>query len=348
MTRIDSSICRDPFPSEDEIFQKATSHAYLINELMRSAEIYAMTVNKALSCTKEGQIVSLNNGVQPFIVTIYGPTGSGKSQFIRNMISSKMIEPVPETIFFITPEVGTLTTEEKLAWEAQCAEGIYNAKQEPITQRLTPKLVTMNFREATSDTNINIDNPGNVFVKAASQGPICVIMDECMNMLGTSHSISSFFHALPSKICGRFPKCTGYSVIVVLHNMNPRHDRGNIKDLKIQSKCHIISPQLESSQISRFIKNYAFGFPPALVPVLKDIVNHARLNSKYSWLIYNNVPTCESFRWSYYSPDEQLRPIFMDLQTLFYQSCQEIRRIFRKRTYSQLQYIRRLNNDLLF
>ncbi|WGZ76467.1 MAG: IVa2 protein [Agile wallaby adenovirus 1] len=294
---------------------------------------------------ENGCLRSLNNGVQPFIVTVYGPTGSGKSQFIRNIISAQLIKPIPETVFFITPQHGTVPIEEKVSWEAQCVEGNYNVDCAPLTQTFKPKFINMSFNEAIEDHNLNIDSVNNVFSMAAKNGPICIVMDECMNQLGSSHSISSFFHAMPSKIFGKYPKCTGYTVIVVLHNMNPRHDRGNIKDLKIQSKCHIISPQLESSQISRFIKNYAFGFPVSLIPVLKDIVNHARMNSKYSWLIYNNVPACESFRWTYYSPDDQIKPVFMNLQSLFYQSCQDIRRVFRKRHYNHINYVKRLKPD---
>lgn len=341
--KIDPSICKEPFPTTDLIFEKASCHAYLINELHANAEKYYKMVNEANSLLYNGCIKSLNNGVQPFIVTVYGPTGSGKSQLIRNIIASGLIEPIPETIFFITPEAGTVPTEERLAWEAQCIEGSYTAKGEPKTKSLKPKFVTLSFKEAVSDDNLNIDSPTNVFGLAAKNGPVCIIMDECMNQLGSCHSISSFFHALPSKMFGKYSNCSGFTVIVVLHNMNPRHDRGNIKDLKIQSKCHVISPQLESSQVSRFIKNYSFGFNSALIPVVKDIVDHARLNSRYSWLLYNNVPGCEAFRWSYYSPDDQLRPMFMNIQSLFYHSCQEIRKIFRKRSYSQMQYIKRLN-----
>ncbi|AFV70633.1 IVa2 [Bovine adenovirus 6] len=314
-----------------------------MNDLYNTAIKYQKTVNEAHSLLKNGCMKSLNYGIQPFIVTVYGPTGSGKSQFIRNIISSRLIEPSPETVFFITPEKGTVPLEEKIAWEAHCAEGNSDAQGNPVTSKFNPTLILLPFKDAISDNNLNIDNPDNIFCKAASDGPICIIMDECMNYLGNCHSISSFFHALPSKIFGRFPKCSGYTVIVVLHNMNPRHDRGNIKDLKIQSKCHVISPQLEVSQVHRFIKNYSFGFPSALIPVVKDILNHARLNSKYSWLIYNNVPVSESFRWSYYSPSDQIKPMFMNLQTLFYNSCLDIRRVFRKRTQAQLQYIKKIN-----
>lgn len=310
-----------------------------MRELHENAFQYQKTVNDTHKLLNgDGSMKNLNYGIQPFIVTVYGPTGSGKSQFLRNVISSKLIEPAPETVFFVTPEKGTVTNEEKLSWEAQCVEGAFNSKCEPLTKTFTPAFVNLSFGEATSEDNLSIDSPSNIFVAAAKKGPICIIIDECMNYLGSSRSISSFFHALPSKIFGRFPNCTGYTVMVVLHNMNPRADRGNIKDLKIQSKCHVISPQLESQQVSRFIKSFSFGFPSPLVSVIKDIVDHSRIHSKFSWLVYCNVPMKESLRWSYYTPDEQLKPLFIDLQGIMYETCQNIRKVFCKRLYSRVSY----------
>lgn len=298
--------------------------------------------NVALShrlVNKDGCLKSLNYGVQPFICTVYGPTGSGKSQFLRNIISGHLVEPTPETIFFITPEKGTVTQEERMSWEAQCLEGAYNGRGEPITKTLSPKFVSLSFSEAISDENLSIDCPDNIFVKYAKKGPLCIIIDECMTQLGSCKSMSMFFHALPSKIFGRFPACSGYTVLVVLHNMNPRADKGNIKDLKIQSKCHIISPQLEAHQITRFIKSYSFGFPTPLTAVIKDIADFARMHSKFSWLVYNNVPVCESFRWNYYTPEDQLKPLYIDLQGIMYEACHAIRKVFNKRLHSRLSYV---------
>lgn len=310
-----------------------------MRELHELAYKYQKAVNAShLLLNPNGTLRSLNHGIQPFIATVYGPTGSGKSQFLRNLISTKLIEPPPETVFFVTPERGTVTNEEKLTWEAQCVEGTYNSNCEPLTKTFLPSFVNLSFREAIDDENLSIDSPKNVFVKAATKGPICIIIDECMNQLGNCKSVSSFFHALPSKIFGRFPNCTGYSVLVVLHNMNPRSDRGNIKDLKIQSKCHIISPQLDAQQVARFIRNYSFGFPFSMVSVIKDIVDHARMHSKYSWLVYCNIPAQESFRWCYYTPEEQLKPLYVDLQAIMLETCQHIRKVFCKRIYSRASY----------
>lgn len=341
--KIDDGICRDPFPTLDEILENIAKHSVIINDVYESSARQKEALLKAEKNMVDGAMTSLNYGSQPFIATVYGPTGSGKSQFIRNIISTRLIEPPPRTIIFITPEVNTITKEEKLSWEAQVVEGNYDALKRPQSSSLQPDFLPMAFHEVVTEQNLNMDDEQNIFCKYAQRGPICVIFDECMNILGSHASISRLFHALPSKIVGRYPKCNGFSLIVVLHNMNPRHDRGNIKDLKIQSKCHIISPQLESSQIKRFIKAYSFGFPQALLPVLKDIVDHARTNDRYSWLIYNNIPAQEAFRWSFYSPKNGLRPIYMNIQSLYYETCNAIRRIFRKRFYSQMQYIRALN-----
>lgn len=344
VSRIDDTICKQPFPSDDEVFANCAAHTQLMADINAAAVKTQRAVNLAHTVLSEdGTMKSLNGGVQPFICTVYGPTGSGKSQFIRNLVSSQLLDPPPETVFFVTPTVGTVPVGEKLAWEAQCVEGTFNAKGEPLTAAFHPQFVELPFHAAVSETNLNITDPNNIYAQAAKRGPVAIIMDECMNQLGGASSMSSLFHALPSKLLGKFPKCRGFYVIVVLHNMNPRHDRGNIKDLKIQSKCHIISPQLESAQVTRFIKMYGFGFAGALVPVIKDIVDHARQNSKYSWLIYNNVPSYESARWAFYSPSEQLKPIFMDLQNVYYQTCQDIRRVFKKKYDAQRNYYRRLN-----
>lgn len=341
MQKIDPSVCKGPFPDSEVLFQTICRYSNLMTELQTRAREYQTEIFNLSPLLRDGSMTSLNYGVQPFIVTVYGPTGSGKSQFIRNVISSRLIEPTPETVFFITPQKGTVPLEEQLSWKAQAVEGNYRGEK-PTSKRLTPRFVQLSFEEAIADHNLNLDSPLNCFAAAAEKGPVCIVIDECMNQLGTCRAISSFFHALPSKIFGRYPQCSGYTVLVVLHNMNPRSDRGNIKDLKIQAKCHIISPQLEASQVLRFIRQYSFGFPSALVVVLKDIVDHARIASRYSWLIYNNVPINDSLRWAYYSPDEQLKPICMNLQAIFYKMCAEIRRTYLKRTYSQMQYLRKI------
>ncbi|QEJ80750.1 IVa2 protein [Amniota adenovirus 1] len=340
-----SGVAKHPFPTKytDDISKNQT----IVNSACRYEKEFVKHLNSCQSKLKNGKIPSINDGVQPFIVTVYGPTGSGKSQFIRNIISSQLIQPPAETIFLITPDKSMIPNEEIASWRAQCVEGAYDAKSRPITKRLIPNFIQLSFDEAIADNNLTIDNHNNIFSQYASKGPICVIMDECMNKLSSVNAVSSFFHAMPSKLLGRFPLCNGYTVIVVLHNMCPRHDRGTIKDLKIQSKCHIISPQIDPNQISRFIRTYSFGMTPCLISIMLDIINHVRANNKYSWLIYNNCPTNEAFRWSYYTTEGGITPIYINLQSIYCEMAKEIRSMMISRQTSKRHYIKHLNkNDI--
>lgn len=345
---VDKEKCaaaKPPFPEKytDDIGKNQT----LVHSASRHEQEF---VRRLSSCQKKlcrGKIPTINDGVQPFIVTVYGPTGSGKSQFIRNIMSSQLIQPPAETVFLITPDKSMIPAEEIASWKAQCVEGAYNANVKPITKKLIPTFVQLSFDEAIAEHNLAIDNPKNVFALQASKGPICVIMDECMNKLSGVTAVSSFFHAMPSKLLGRFPLCSGYTVIVVLHNMCPRHDRGTIKDLKIQSKCHIISPQIDPQQICRFIKTYSFGMTPQLISVMLDILNHVRTKNKYSWLIYNNCPTDEAFRWSYYTPEDEITPIYMNLQSIYCEMAKEIRSVLLARQSAKRHYVKTLNKNEL-
>ncbi|QOJ53939.1 IVa2 [Barthadenovirus mellis] len=321
------TITKAPFPNSTEEIYRLLRNDGLRNaiksHLQRYTEAYVAVKPKL---TGAGKVKSINDGLQPFIAVVYGPTGSGKSQFLRNVISSALIQPAAETVFLITPDEGMLPNEEIAAWRAQCVEGLYAVEKKSLN-RLVPQFILLTYEKATSDENLSIDNPNNVFAKAASKGSVCIIMDECMNKLSCGKAVSAFFHALPSKIYGRYPKCVGYTLLVVLHNMCPRQDRGNVKDLRIQSKCHIISPQLDPGQIGRFIKTYSFGLPKSMIPVLLDIIDSIRQKSKYSWIIYNNCPSVEALRWLYYTPEEQLNPIYVNLQMLYFQTCKELRNL---------------------
>lgn len=340
-----TSVARKPFPDKyrDDIGRNPT----LLHSAARHEDDFVKSLAKCQAKLVDGKIPTINDDVQPFIVTVYGPTGSGKSQFIRNIISSQLLRPPAETIFLITPDKSMLPVEEIASWKAQCVEGSYNAKLQPLTKRFVPKFIQLGFDEAIAEHNLVVDNPKNVFSAHAAKGPICVIMDECMNKLSSAPAVSSFFHAMPSKLLGRFPLCSGYTVIIVLHNMCPRHDRGTIKDLKIQSKCHIISPQIDPAQISRFIKTYSFGMTPHLISVMLDIVNHIRAKNKYSWLIYNNCPSDEAFRWSYYTPDDGITPIYVNLQSIYSEMAKEIRALMLNRQSARNCYVRKLNKNEL-
>lgn len=283
-----------------------------------------------------GGCTSLNYHVQPVIGVIYGPTGSGKSQLLRNLLSSQLISPSPETIFFIAPTVDMIPHQEMLAWETQILEGNFKSGPEgtlvPQSGTTIPKFVKMSYDEFSNEQNYNISDPNNVFVQAAQKGPIAIIMDECMENLGSHKPVAKFFHAFPSKLHDRFPKCTGYTVLVALHNMNPRRDlAGNIATLKIQSKFHIISPKMHPSQLSRFINMYTKGMPAAMTLLLKDIFNYCNMNGQYDWIIYNTTPETEDMQWLYLNPSDGIMPMYMNVQRMLYYVMEKISRVIGNR-----------------
>lgn len=278
----------------------------------------------------------MNGSVQPVIATVYGPTGSGKSQLLRNLISNQMISPPPETVFFVAPDVDLIPPQEMTAWSTQVCEGNYMPGPEgtiiPTSGTLMPDLRVMSYEELTQDHNSDVAHPQNVFSQAASKGPICIIMDECMEDLGRSKGIAKFFHAFPSKLHDRFPRCTGYSVFVVLHNMNPRKDlAGNIANLKIQSKLHIMSPRMQPSQLNRFINTYTKSMPPAITLLLKDIFNYHASHSKFDWMIYNTCPDNEALQWMYLHPRSGLMPMYLNNQAFLYSLLEKISKILKTR-----------------
>ncbi|AWO77098.1 IVa2 [Tree shrew adenovirus 1] len=277
----------------------------------------------------DGSCKSLNYNTQPVIGVIYGPTGCGKSQLLRNLISSHLLSPAPETVFFIAPQTDMIPPQEMTAWETQICEGNYTPGPEgtivPLTGTLKPNFIKLSYDELLADHNYDVTNPLNVFAKAASKGPIAIIMDECMEELGKHKGIAKFFHAFPSKLHDKYPQCTGYAVLVVLHNMNPRKDQGgNISNLKIQSKLHIISPKMHPSQLTRFINIYTKGLPTAMTLLLKDIFSYHSTHSNYDWVIYNTCPEHESLQWLYLNPTEGLMPIYMNVQTHLYHVLEKI------------------------
>ncbi|AEK98446.1 IVa2 [Titi monkey adenovirus ECC-2011] len=279
----------------------------------------------------DGTCRSLNYNMQPVIGVIYGPTGCGKSQLLRNLMSTQLIQPAPETVFFIAPQVDMIPPSEIKAWEMQIFEGNYAPGPEgtliPQSGTLTPKFIKMSYDELTQDHNYDVTDPRNAFARAAARGPIAIIMDECMENLGGHKGVAKFFHAFPSKLHDKFPKCTGYTVLVVLHNMNPRRDLGgNIANLKIQAKMHLISPRMHPSQLSRFINTYTKGLPVAISMLLKDIFSHHAQTSQYDWIIYNTTPEHEALQWLYLHPREGLMPMYLNVQTHLYRVLEKIHR----------------------
>ncbi|ALE15294.1 pIVa2 [bottlenose dolphin adenovirus 2] len=305
----------------------------LINELVNdNKKIEALITNCQPFLNSSGGCKSLNYFTQPVIGVIYGPTGCGKSQLLRNIISMQLLNPPPETVFFITPQVDMMPPQELSAWETQICEGNYTLGVDntivPQSGSLMPKFIKMSYNELTDDINYDVTNPNNVFAKAASTGPIAIILDECMEDLGNNKGVAKFFHAFPSKLHDRFPKCTGYAVLVVLHNMNPRKDQGgNISNLKIQSKLHIISPKMQPSQLNRFINLYTKGLPLPISLLLKDIFNFHRIHGKYDWIVYNTTPENEALQWLYMHPEEGLMPMYLNIQSALYKVLEKIHKV---------------------
>ncbi|AKT26020.1 IVa2 [Equine adenovirus 2] len=284
----------------------------------------------------DGSCNSLNYNMQPVIGVVYGPTGCGKSQLLRNLLSSGLLKPAPETVFFIAPHVDMIPPQEMTAWKTQICEGNYEPGPDgtlvPRSSSLMPRFVKMAYEELTLDHNYDVAHPENVFAAAASQGPIAIIMDECMENLGGHKGVAKFFHAFPSKLHDRFPRCSGYNVFVVLHNMNPRKDLGgNISNLKIQAKLHLISPRMHPSQISRFVNNFTKGMPLPISLLLKDIINFHSQNCKYDWVVYNTDPPNDALQWCYLHPTEGLMPMYLNVQCFLYSVLLQIHRLLNNR-----------------
>ena len=150
---------------------------------------------------------------------------------------------------------------EQTAWNLQLLESNYSCRQDgtfaPKTCTFRPDFVEMTYEEATSPENLNIEHPDNVYVNASRQGPIAIVMDECMDKLCSGSSVSVLFHALPSKLFARSANCTAFYVFVVLHNLAPRTAIGNVPTLKVNAKIHILSCHIPQFQFSRFLYSYA-------------------------------------------------------------------------------------------
>lgn len=284
----------------------------------------------------DGTCKSLNFETQPVIGVIYGPTGCGKSQLLRNLMSNKLINPQPETVFFIAPQVDMIPPQEITAWQTQICEGNFCSDQQgrlvPQSGVFVPKFIPLSYDQLLLPQNYDVTHPENIFAQAASTGPIAIIMDECMEELGSHKGIAKFFHAFPSKLHDRFPKCTGYTVLVVLHNMNPKKDiGGNISNLKIQAKMHIISPKMHPSQLSRFINIYTKGLPLPISLLVKDIFTYHCQHAQYDWIIYSTSPPHEALQWMYLNSTDGLMPMYINVQTYLYGVLEKISKVIKNR-----------------
>ncbi|UKS51813.1 IVa2 [Falcon aviadenovirus A] len=269
----------------------------------------------------DGQLPTINMGKQPVIAIIYGPTGSGKSHLIRAIISCNMLNPIPETVIFVTPEKNMVPPVEQTAWNLQLIESNYDCKEDgtiaPKTTTFMPDFMELTYEQATSPENLNIDHPSNIYVNASKRGPIAVVMDECMDKLCSGSSISVLFHALPSKLFARSAACTAFYVFVVLHNMAPRTAIGNVPTLKVNAKMHIISCHIPQYQFSKFLFSFAHNITKDLIVVLKAYFAYLQQSQKFSWVMYTPDPVSDSFRWCSIDKEYHIIPLNINIQEKF-------------------------------
>ncbi len=277
-----------------------------------------------------GQLPSINMGRQPVIGIIYGPTGSGKSHLIRALISCDMLDPIPETIIFVTPEKNMIPPIEQTSWNLQLVESNFKCNNDgtftPKTNTFKPTFIELTYDDATSPNNLNIDAPDNIYVNAARQGPLAIIMDECMDKLCSGSSISVLFHALPSKLFARTAACTAFYVFVVLHNMSPRTAIGNVPTLKVNAKLHIVSCHIPQFQFARFLYAFAHNISKDLIVLLKAYFAYLQQTSKFSWIMYTPDPVTDSFRWCTIDQQYAIIPINVNIQEHFLKCAKAIAR----------------------
>ncbi|ADM53792.1 IVa2 [Turkey adenovirus 1] len=278
----------------------------------------------------DGQLPSVNMGKQPLIAVVYGPTGSGKSHLLRALLSCNMLDPIPETVIFVTPEKNMIPPVEQTAWNLQLVESNYECNPDgtftPRTAAFRPDFVEMTYDEATAPEHLNIDHPANVYVQAARKGPVAVVMDECMDRLCSGSSVSVLFHALPSKLFARSSRCTAFYVFVVLHNMAPRTAIGNVQTLKVNAKAHLISCHIPQFQFARFLFSFAHNLSKDLAALLKAYVAYLQQSQPFSWVLYTPDPVSESFRWCVIDRHYSVIPLNVNVQEKFLKAARLIAR----------------------
>ncbi|UZE89980.1 IVa2 [Human adenovirus 41] len=309
----------------------------LLQDLVRENQHVRSMMNEVTPLLREdGSCSSLNYQLQPVIGVIYGPTGCGKSQLLRNLLSSQLINPPPETVFFIAPQVDMIPPSEIKAWEMQICEGNYAPGPEgtiiPQSGTLLPRFVKMAYDELTLEQNYDVSHPNNIFAKAAAKGPIAIIMDECMENLGGHKGVSKFFHAFPSKLHDKFPKCTGYTVLVVLHNMNPRRDLGgNIANLKIQAKMHLISPACILPNLIDLLILLPRDYPWPLACSLRTYFSFMPKNPVTTGLFTTPPPSMTPSSGPTSTPRDGLMPMYLNIQAHLYRVLENIHKVLNDR-----------------
>lgn len=319
---LNSALLPECEPPPYKIFESYNSGVDLRSYMRKYNEIDLVNQDYL----QNGELPSINMGAYPFVSLVVGPTGTGKSQLLRNLLGYKKIQPMPESVIFITPTKGMISQDEITLWKTQLQEGNYSTKNNsiyPTTSVFSIEFVEHAFDEIITPENLDVNNEASVFSQYCKKGPVCVILDECMQKLIQKSNISPLYCSLPSKLTSRYGN--PFYLFVVLHNVNPVSGHGNnIMDLKAQTRLHILSTKNQPLQLSNFVHNRGGGLNPGVKSILISSIITEK-NPKYSFVMLNTCPARESFQWSaILEGGKQILPVCCDLQSLLLNSVQLI------------------------
>lgn len=289
------------------------------------------------------ELPTINMGNYPLISLVIGPTGCGKSQLLRNILGYRKLNPMPESVIFITPTKGMISHDEITLWKTQLQEGNYSSKDGnlyPTTTVFSIDFIECAFDDVITPENLNVNNENSIFSQCSKKGPVCVILDECMQKLIQKNNISPLYCSLPSKLCSKYGN--PFYMFVVLHNVNPLSGNGNnIMDLKAQTRLHILSTKNQPLQLSNFVHNRSGGMNPVIKTVLMNSIISEK-NGKFSFVMFNTCPVRESFQWSaVLDGGKHVYPLCVDLQALLLNSAVQICNV----QLCKLKYLKKYNND---
>ena len=248
---------------------------------------------------------TMNNQQPVFICAIYGQTRSGKTVLMRNILTHGLLDPFPKTIFVVTPCNDMIDPVEQEAWNTNIIDGMYKPKQHeisPTTIFSNATIVFRSFNDFITPDNLNIDNEESEIVRASKDGPICIVLDDCMSNIINSKNFSQLYHTLPSKLSSKHEKCTGFYVFTLLHNLFPKAGSGNnIKDMKNQCKMHFISSKNETDQINLFVMKNSRMLSNKVNAIIGCIIQHLYDEEPYSFAVHASHLN-DSSQWMIYSP----------------------------------------------
>lgn len=290
----------------------------------------------------DGELSSVNMNFYPLVSLVIGPTGCGKSQLIRNLLGYKKIQPMPETVIFITPTKGTISHDEVILWKTQLQEGNYSYSNDslyPTTKVFKIEFVECAFDDVITAENLDVNNENSIFNVYTKKGPVCVILDECMQKLIQKPNISPLYCSLPSKLSSKYGN--PFYMFVVLHNVNPLSGNGNnIMDLKTQAKLHILSTKNQPLQLSNFVHNRSGGMDTGIKTVLMNSIVSDK-NNKFSFVMFNTCPIRESFQWSaILEGGKHIYPMNLDMQSLLLDSVLRICNVHMYKIRNKKRYLR--------